>query len=135
MSIVQASRSTHIGKLDDEVPPLCVGEDGEHVLAGLAVALAHQEVALLLEQLLGLGPGDGAMVPLLLPQGFLTGGDHVEELAMGRGEESRTEERPEVCQLGYLLTFIFFRFRIMECVNSLRITSSNFSESHIMLTL
>ena len=66
------------------MPPLSVGEDREHVLAGLAVALAHQEVSLLLEQLLGLSPGDGAMVPLLIPKGLLTCGDHVKELATAK---------------------------------------------------
>lgn len=97
------------------MPPLCVGEDGEHVLAGLSVALAHQEVALLLEQLLGLGPGNRAMIPLLLPQGFLTGGDHVEELATEkRREEKRGEERNDQT---FIYKVIYYPLYLKKWVN------------------
>lgn len=62
------------------MPALGVGEHRQHVLARLAVALPNQEISLLPQELLRFRTGNRPMVPLLLSQGLLTGGDHIEEL-------------------------------------------------------
>lgn len=49
--------------VDDEVEGVRLGPAGQHVVARLGGAVAHQEAALFAHDLLGTGPGDGAVVP------------------------------------------------------------------------
>lgn len=87
-----AAAPAYIGVLDDEMPPLVVGEHRQDVLARFPVALPHQEVALLPQQLLRLGPGNGAVVPLLLRQGALRRRDDVKELLRGGGKRRESHD-------------------------------------------
>lgn len=61
---------THVSGLDDEVPGLAIPQHRQHVLL-LALALPHQEVPGVCQQLGHLCPWDGPMVPQLLMQGLL----------------------------------------------------------------
>lgn len=61
---------THVSGLDDEVPGLAIPQHRQHVLL-LALALPHQEVPGVCQQLGHLCPWDGPMVPQLLVQGLL----------------------------------------------------------------
>lgn len=66
---------------------LSVWKHRQHIFSRFAVALAHQEVSLLLQQLLGLCPGNGTVIPLLLAQRFLTSGYHIEKLKRDKTQE------------------------------------------------
>lgn len=62
---------------------LVVRKHRQDILSRFAMALSHQEVSLLPEELLGFGARDGAVIPLLLSQGALRGWDHIKELLAG----------------------------------------------------
>lgn len=64
------SRPTHVGRLDDEVPGLAIPHHRQHILL-LALALPHQEVPGLRQQLSHFCPWDGSVVPQLLMQWLL----------------------------------------------------------------
>lgn len=61
---------THVSRLDDEVPGLAIPQHRQHILL-LALALPHQEVPGVCQQLRHLCPWDCPMVPQLLMQGLL----------------------------------------------------------------
>lgn len=63
-------RHTRLAALNDEMAALSTPVDGQHVLP-LALALPHQIVPVVLQQLQHLHARDGAVVPALLPQGLL----------------------------------------------------------------
>lgn len=83
---------TYVCQLDDEVSPLLIREHRQDVLSRLAVALPHQEVSLLPQQLLGFRARDGAVVPLLLWQGALRRGNHVKKLLRRRNTQFKSSD-------------------------------------------
>lgn len=80
---------THISRLDDEVSGLAVPQHGQHILL-LALALPHDEVPRLYQQLSHLCSWNGSVVPQLLMQWFLHLGHKLQRWGeLGRDEEER----------------------------------------------
>lgn len=91
--------ATHVSSLDDEVPGLPVPQHAEHVLL-LALALPHQKVPAVAQQLLHLRARDGPVVPDLLAQRLL----HLRDQGHGGrqldGDQGEPSLTPGSCRSG-----------------------------------
>lgn len=89
------SRFTYIRVLNEEVLVGSIPLHGEHITL-LLLTLPHQEVSIILQQLLDLQSGNGSVVPVLLPQRtirILHGGEDRKHLEAGREKSTVVEDR------------------------------------------